>query len=231
MKKLIFICLTLFLSTALTNAVYAQSNNPHTLNITTTAEVQLPANLIQFNINLNAEADTPQEAYNKQKELETVLVSLLKKYDIDEKDIRFQPISINEIRDRTEDGLVKTYRTRQMVHVTFSNFDIYEEIQIALINNGFDDFSGNFMSTEKESGMKNALRKAIDKAEATAKLMADQADAVLGKVVHMAYSQHTVRPYRVEMKSVAMDAAGGLLQYNQVVVVSATVSMEFEIAS
>jgi len=228
--KYLFISLTFLLSVVLNNEAQAQSKSLNTINITKTAEVQLPADLIQFNITLNAKEDTPQEAYKKHQELEKVLVSLLEKYDIKEQDIRFEPIAISQYRERTDQGHKEGYQTRQKVQVTFSDFDIYEEIQVALIKNGFDNFNGSFLTTKKEKGMEKALRQAIDQAKTTAEMMAEQAGVTLGDVLEMTYSEHKVRPYAVDTMKMAVET-NGLLQYKQTVAVEATVSMKFEIAS
>ncbi len=226
--NILFICLSLLFITGVNDPVN------RTLNVTSTAQVELPADLIQFNITINAEADTPQEAYEQHQQLEQTLVSLLEQYNIDEEDIQFEPVSISKYSDRdlsADDGLKTYYRTRQTVSVTFSNFDIYEEIQVSLIENGFDEFSGQFLTTEKEEGMNKALRKAIQKAKATAQLMAEEAGIVLGPVIHMSYSEQTVRPYVSADLAASAMSKEGLLQYNQTVAVAATVSMEFYIES
>lgn len=208
--------------------------NPRTLNVTATSKVLLPADLIQFNITINAEAKKVQQAYQKHKELEKVLVSLLKKYGIDEADIQFEPMSIDEYKNRqyrTAEGYPTYYQTRQMVSVTFSNFDIYEKIQVALIKHGFDNFSGHFLTTKKEEGKDKALRKAIQKAKSTAKLMAHEAGVALGKIYTITYNQPAVRPYTARQVALKSAASQGLLQYNQVVSISATVFIEFGINS
>lgn len=226
--KYLYICLTLLLSTVINSHAQARDET-RTIDVTATAEVLLPADLIQFNITLNAEADTPQEAYANHQKLEGVLVALFEKYDIKEEDIQFEPIAINDYLDRSDEGDKTTYQTRQMVQVSFSNFDIYEEIQIALIKNGFDNFNGYFMTTKKEDGVDKALRKAIEKAKVTADLMAEAAGVVLGPISHMSYSERIARPYAGDRVSMSMAKTEGLMQYNQTVTVSATVAIEFVI--
>ncbi len=203
--------------------------DPGTLNISSTEQVQLSADRIQFNITINARADNPQEAYEMHQEKEDVLVGLLREYNIDEENIQYEPVSIRDYQEAGPGDREIYYRTTQTVNVTFSNFDIYEEIQVTLIENNFDNFNGVFLSTQKEEGKNEALRKAIQKAKAKAQLIAEEAGVDLGAVVNISYNSQPVRPYEdaaVAMKSVE---SSNLLDYKQTVTVFATVSMEFEI--
>lgn len=226
--NILFICLSLLFVQGL------NAPEPNTINVTTTAKVELPADRIQFTVTVNAEADSPQQAYQKHQQKEQALVSLLEQYNIDEENIQYEPLSISEYRDRDlseDDGVGSFYRTRQTVNVTFSDFDVYENIQISLIEHGFDEFQGRFLTTGKEEGMKKALRKAIQKAKNTAQLMAQEAGVAIGSILHITYSEPTVQPYATPRVAMASTGSKGLLQYNQTVVISATVSMEFEIES
>ena len=114
------------------------------ISINAAAQVLVPADKIAFQINLNAEGDTPQEAYDLHKEREKVLVRQLKKHAIKDGDLNFEPISINKrYNDSYRNKEEKRIYTRQNVIVTLDDFDIYEQIQITLIENNFDEFSGN----------------------------------------------------------------------------------------
>ncbi|MDZ7691260.1 MAG: SIMPL domain-containing protein [Balneolaceae bacterium] len=46
------------------SVAHAQSSENRAISVTATGEIELPADIIQFNINMNAEGDIPQEAYN-----------------------------------------------------------------------------------------------------------------------------------------------------------------------
>lgn len=238
MKKIFsFLALLLIASTAVKaqsvhhsmNMAMHHAMSQRTLHVTASAKVLLPADLIQFNITISAEAKTAQKAYQKHQQLEQELVSLLEKYNIDEEDIQFQPMSISEYREGYGESYTTYYQTRQTVTITFSNFDIYENIQVALIGHGFDQFSGNFLTTQKKKGMDKALRKAIQNAKDIAQLMAEEAGVQLVKVKSMSYSENTVRPYASSRVALAAAETQGLLQYSQTVAVTARVSMEFVI--
>ncbi len=213
------------------SAVQAQQSKDNVISVTANGEVELPADIIQFNINLNAEADTPQQAYNFHKKRETVLVQLLDKYKVQEDNIRFQPISINS---RYTDEYInrkrkQVFQTSQQVSLNLKDFDTYEKIQVTLIENGFDQFSGRFLSSDQEEGEDEALRQAIQAAKDKATIIAEESNLQLGKIKSINYRQNQYRPSR-QRESMAMRAdSPGLMEYDQTVVLQASVTMEFSI--
>ena len=211
----------------------AQTADPEyrELSISSSAEVQVPADIIQFNINLNAESDSPQKTYNLHKEREKVLVQLLDKYEIKEENINYQPVSISKYRDYSDDPNRKTtYQTRQQVSLTFKDFEIYEKIQVALIENDFDNFQGNFTSTEAESAKDQAIKKAIQQAKEKAQLIAKESGVELGKIRHIEYGHQQIQPYAQEYAALKAESdSGSLSQYDQSVIVRADISIKFYI--
>lgn len=221
----------LFLSILLLSIpALAQKNS--TLTISAEGSVELPADIIRFDINLNAEAEAPQEAYNLHKKREDVLVSLLNKYDIKEEEIRFEPISISKSNSGPRYSEQETrYQTRQAVSLKLTDFEIYEELQVALIEAGFDNFSGSFSSTELENGKDRALQKAIETAWEKADLIAHESGVTLGSISGINYSHGQDRPvYARSSDMMMLESSGGqLTQFDQVVTVTANITIEFEI--
>ncbi|MDR8390532.1 SIMPL domain-containing protein [Aliifodinibius sp. S!AR15-10] len=225
--------LTLFSFFLIATISNAQQQQEHVVSITTSGEVELPADIIQFNINLNAEQDTPQKAYDLHKKREKVLVKLLDKYDVAEENIRFQPISINkgytdEFRAGQGRERIPVYRTNQQVSLTLKNFDVYEKIQVTLIENGFDQFNGNFLSSDQTKGEDDALRQAIKEAKNKADIIAKEADLKLGGIKSINYQESQMYP-RQQMETMAMRSADSqsLMKYDQTVILKASVTMEF----
>jgi uncharacterized protein YggE len=224
-----------FVFTAQTGDTTAPPDADKGLSISVTGKVELPADQVQFNINVNAEADTPQAAYELHQKREKALVELLDEYDINEENIRYEPVSISKSRNNYNRGSDEKpfYRTQQSVNVTFENFEIYEKIQIGLIENGFDNFNGSFGSTKHEEGKAEALRKAIQQAKEKAQIMAEEAGVELGQIVDMSYNYQQARPYAadtMQMKASASES-GSMLKFNQSITISATVSLRFNILS
>ncbi|WP_445666202.1 SIMPL domain-containing protein [Fodinibius sp. AD559] len=198
------------------------------ISINAAAQVLIPANKIAFQINLNAEGDNPQEAYELHKEREKVLVQQLKKHDIKEENINFEPISINKSYNgsyRNEKN--KRIQTRQKVIVTLDNFDIYEQIQITLIENNFDEFSGNFTSSESEKGENEALKKALKTAREKAEIIATETGVSITGIKNISHS-YSSRPPRPMMEMASAKSSDSLLEFDQSVSVSANVSVIYK---
>jgi uncharacterized protein YggE len=217
--------LTLFLTLFIFTAT-AQAQNE--ISINAAARVLVPADKISFQINLNAEGDTPQEAYDLHKEREKVLVRQLKKHDIKDEDLKFEPISINKTYNSSyQNKKKKRIQTRQNVILTLDNFDIYEQIQITLIENNFDEFSGNFTSSESEKGKNEALKQALQIAREKAEIIASETGLTISEIKNISHS-YSSRPPRPVMEMTASKAAdGGLLEFDQTVGVSANVSVVY----
>ena len=208
------------------------AQDPGFLTISSEGSVELPADVIQFNVNVNAEGDTPQKAYNLHKQQEEALVRLLEKYDIEEENIRFEPVAISKTNaGRSYNKEEAVYQTRQNVSLTLSDFEVYEQIQITLIEEGFDNFSGNFLSTEAEKGKDRALRRAISNAKEKARLIADESGVKMGSIVAIDYSHRQIGPaYARSNDMIAVQASENrLMKYDQVVTVMADITIKFEI--
>lgn len=213
----------------------AQTDNDHSLNISAEGQVEMPADIIKFNINLNAEADSPQEAYDLHKKREQALVRLLDQYNIKEKDIHYALISISKVNNNNynlQHKQAPTYQTRQAVNLTLTDFDAYEKIQLALIDNDFDSFNAFFATSKAEQAKDEALKKAIRTAKEKASLIAEEAGVNLGSIKHISYSDNSAQPvFRMEAKAFQAPDAGELMKYDQSVTISTNISIEFELSS
>lgn len=197
------------------------------ININATADVLVPADKIAFNININAEGDTPQQAYDLHKKREKVLVQLLKKHDIQEENINFQPISITEVtQGRYDDERQEFIRTRQRVTLTMDDFELYEQIQLTLIENNFDEFSGDFMSGETKQGEDEALKKALEIARDKATIIAGETGLTISGIKDISYSYSRNGP-RPVMEMAMQKSSDSLMEFEQTVSISASVSVTY----
>lgn len=231
MRKGIYITICLLVGIGCSATAQSVNDQSGTINISISATEYLPADMIVFNININAEDRTPRTAYQKHKEQETLLAGLLHKFEIEDENIQFQPIRIdkayyNNRRDQSS-------RTNQQVSVNFDDFELYEEIQLTLIENNFDSFNGSFTSSEMEAGKEAALLSAIEAAKDRAKLIAEASGFELGDAYAITYSEHTIQPYqasRMEQAVMVADSGPSMMDFEQVVGVTSNISIQFRIA-
>lgn len=207
-------------------------NSQRTISINMSATELIPADLIIFSININAEEKTPEAAFDTHKKREAVLASLLKEFDIKEEDINFEPIRMNKRTNYNNRQEEVTVNTNQQVSVSFSDFEIYEKIQVSLIENGFDSFNGNFSSTKMEKGKEKALVSAIQKAKERAAFIAEQSGVKLGEITTINYSEHQVNypPMFMEADMGRFKSeAPSMMDFAQTVSVTANISLIFQI--
>lgn len=210
-----------------------QPVSERTITINMTASEILPADLIIFNVNINAEGDTPQDAYDLHQERESLLADLLHDLDIDEDNIDYEPVRMNRRQvtsnryDEEEPQYVTS--TNQSVSITFEDFSLYEKIQLTLIENGFDSFNGEFSSTEITEGKESALIKAIEAAKERAELIAKTSGVELGDVSSINYSDHEIGfPRKTEMLQMRAESdAASMMDFGQTVSVTANVNISF----
>lgn len=216
----------------LTLNLQAQDPNRRTLNINESGAVTVPADIIIFNIEINAEAKTPQEAYELHKEREQRLVELLKEHGIAEEDIRYQPISIhrNRVDTRMNGGSETVAQTRQSVTLTMRDFDIFETIQVELIEADFDQFNTHFAASETEKAKDDALQEAITNARQKAELIAEETGGAVGQVVEVTYGTPSIqRGFEMAMRADA--SSGSMMQFEQSVTVTVSVAVQFQLES
>lgn len=206
----------------------AGSMQAQEISIHSSAKVNVPADKVVFNIQLNAESETPQKAYKLHHKREKVLVDQLKKHDIKEKDIHFEPISIHRIYpNRNSKADQKRVKTNQKVSVTFDDFDLYEQIQLTLIQHNFDEFDGNFTSTKSKKAKDQALQKALKQSREKAGIIAKQSDLIITgiKTINYSHNQGSPRPVQMQMRAKSSDS---LFQFDQTLSISANISVTYE---
>lgn len=212
-----------------------QPISERTITINMSSSELLPADLIIFNVNINAEGETPQQAYDLHQDRESLLAGLLQDLDINEEDINYEPVRMNRrqvsgSRFNNEEIQYVT-STNQSVSLTFEDFSLYEKIQLTLIENGFDSFNGEFSSTKITEGKENALVKAIEAAKKRAELIAKTSGVTLGEVSSINYSDHEIGvPRKTEMFEMrAASDTASMMDFGQTVSITANVNISFSI--
>lgn len=210
-----------------------QPVSERTITINMSASELLPADLIIFNVTINAEGETPQEAFDLHRERESILAGLLKDLNIREENIDFEPIRMNrrQVNGNRYNNQEPQYvtNTNQSVSITFNDFEMYERIQLTLIENDFDTFNGQFSSTKIAEGKEKALISAIEASRERAELIAQTSGVEVGDIYTINYSDHQVSiPRKVnsmEMMSMAADAT--MMDFAQTVEVRSNINISY----
>ena len=232
MKKILLLLSIAFIGCSATAQISEKS--AETLTISMNATEYLPADQIIFNINITAEGDTPEEAFEAHKKMETLLASSLKEMEFKREDIRYQPVRISlRSVNYDQNNRDKYSVTNQPVSLTFSDFSKYEALQIALIENGFNSFNATFSSSELDAGKNTALIKAIETAKEKARLIAETSGVKIAGIKAINYGDYTVTPqgnvrYRMAAE---FDAAPSMMDFDQTVSVSTSITIEFYLDS
>lgn len=203
-------------------------DRPPAIHLHAEGEVEVPADLIRFHIQINASADSPQGAYKLHTQREERLVELLEQYRVDEEDIRYRPVSLSRAPDRTDTG-TPPVQTRQQVVLTLRDFDAFEQIQVGLIEAGYDRFSADFATSRADSARDVALREAVARAREKAEIIASEAHVRLGNIVSIDYGEPRFAAGSETMRMSADAGPGGMMRYEQTVSITASVSVSFAI--
>jgi|SRR5690625_3022601 len=219
MKQTLLLILTFFI---FTSTVYSQKR----VTVDATGEVMMDADLITMNVQMISSGESAEEVFERHKEQERMFAALIKEHGLEES-LVFQPmrIGIHHIRDKKE------YRSNQTAQVMLEDFELFEQLQVILIENGFDQFSGNFTSSDLEEGERLALKTAIATAREKADLIAAELGQRVGDVHTVEHAVYRVMPYQEGIQMArSMDSSGALTQFEQTVPVSATIRITYELA-
>lgn len=193
------------------------------ITVSAEGEAFYPADIIILQISMQAIADSPGSAFEKHKQLEETVIDLINGFGIRDTSIVFEPFRINRTRNNQE----FEYRTNQMVQLTLRNFDIYEEIQVTLIENGFDNFQATFQSSENEKGDRESLANALETANRKAELIASELGLEIRNAASVDYSESG--PSYPVLRAESMRAAGppSLMNVSQMVKFTSRVNIQF----
>lgn len=235
MNYLPSVLLIVFLLFGYTDSLTAQSgqesihHSQNQLIISSSGEAVVPADFAVLSVTISETHREAQKAFDLHKEQESFLANLLTDLELSEEKINYQPISIRPSRQR--DGSTHT-STSQQVRVELEDFNQLSEIQVLLISNGFDNFSGNLASTQMEEAGKLALEQAVKNARMDAEILAQEAGLRIGRVLQIDHSANG--GYRPVMAAQTMelrsaDYGPSLGDFSQTITVQKRVQIRFEL--
>jgi uncharacterized protein len=201
--------------------VYSQPS----VTVDATGEILVPADRVSFHINIRVTGDTPSEVFEKHKQQELYLANLIRDRGLDGEKLTFQPMNIGsrQVRNTSE------FISNQNVQLQLDDFDLFEEMQVLLIENGFENFSGRFSSSKRQQGEEEALDLAIQNAREKANRIASNVGMTLGEVITI---DHTAAPisrgYDMMMMDVRAESAG-MMQFEQTVPVTSSIRIVYKL--
>ena len=213
--------------------INAQNSSPYgsesQISISATGQAYVPADIAYMSINISINDEDAERAFELHRERESFLAELLQELDFDDDKIRYQPIAIRPNRQR--EGDIHSI-TSQQIRLELDEIDMLSELQITLIQNGFDNFSGNLSSTKIEEAGDEALRDAVNNARKDAEILALAAGKTLGGVITINHtSDHSFRAAAMAetFQARAMDAGPSMFEFSQMVSVEKRITITFEL--
>lgn len=226
-KSFFFAFVTFFICPVLiAQSDNGQDNSSSTVSVNAEGEINISADILLFQITINQFKDSASEAFTQHKEQERFLTSLLIEEGIEEKNITAQPINISPRRQNNRTGV----ETRQQVLITLDDISQFEEMQVTLIENGFDNFSSSFSAREIDSATDEALDLAVKEANRKAEILANASGKQLGGILSIQYGSGSSSPPVARTMEMAMDASSGsLLQFEHTLNVKERVSVVYKL--
>jgi uncharacterized protein YggE len=222
----IFVLTSIFLCEIAVSKQLQHSPSQPSVTIHSNGTVTIPADFIRFTVNLNVFSKDLNDAFDQHKEQEAFLAELIKENNFNEGELIFNPISVSASRNpNTGNG----FSTRQVVIFSVTDFDLFEEVQRKLIENGFTNLNGNFGANQTEESSNDALKIAMENAKAKAEIIAASAGKKLGDVLSVEYGSGRPQSVAYREMSFDMQAVGQLSQFEQTITISESVSVKFEI--
>lgn len=215
----------LFTACSTSGQSFQHNTEPSTVSVNGTGVIKVPADLIQFHIQLTKYSESAREAFREHKQLEDFLTQKLIEEGISAENIQTEPVNIRPVNRGKQYG----FETHQSVVLKLDDIGQFEEMQLVLIENDFTSFSGNFSSTEISRAEDEALAKAVEEARREARILAEATGGRLGKIQSIQYGG-PVTPFPAARMEMSYDASGGsLLQFEQTIPVQKNVQVVFEL--
>lgn len=200
------------------------------ISVSATGEAIVPADMAILSVNVSITNEDAEHAFNLHKEREEFLAELLSSLELDDDQISYQPISIRPNRQR--DGSTQT-STSQTVTMELTDFEQLSSVQVELISNGFDNFSGSLASSRMEEGSEEALKNAVENARNDAGILAMASGKSLGDVQNIEYASDRVYRPAALTETVRLQSADygpSLGDFSQTITVQKRIQIRFELS-
>lgn len=176
----------------LASSIYAQKSNGITFTVNATGTVNMLTDNINVTMNLGVENTDPQKAFDEHKLSEQLIIKLIKKYGISDKDISYTLFNISKYQDYKNKTVL--FKTNQKLQFILKDFSKYTPLQIDLLKNGFNKFRSNFLTTKSKEGHKISVKEALQNAKAEAELYASNLNLKVGEIVSITSNNPVISP-------------------------------------
>lgn len=208
----------------------------HTISVQGNGEIQVKPDVVYAFIAVLSEAQTAQEAQAANaKAFEALNKVLYEQYKIDKKDVKTTGFHVQPQYNYSENRKpeITGYTAEQTVQVTYRDLDgigaLLDDVSAAGVNR----INQIQFGTEKEEQYKlEALKAAMDNAEAKANVLAEKADATIKGVLHISESGTNSSPihyagYDMMAKSESMSGGSTSIAAGELTI-TANVSVQYE---
>lgn len=211
----------IFLLLCLTGAFFNDGFTQGTITVDATGEVTVAADIASLRVNISVTDDTPADVFALHKQQEEYLTTIVKEYHLTGDKLNFQPMSIGSRQTRDS----REFRSSQSVHMRIDDFDLFEKIQVLLIENGFENFSGSFSSTLLEEAENRALDTAISNAREKAQRIAENIGKTLGDIKSVEHTVYRSRPPEALQFAEMRADTGSLMEFEQSIPVTSNITI------
>jgi uncharacterized protein YggE len=187
MKKIVSIALALLLLAPILPG-FAQDAN-RVIKVTGTATVSLMADTATIQIGTNTKADTVSKAQSENNTIMQKVIAALEREGIAKEDIvtSYYDVSMRMDQvfgDSTADQAGNMYEVSNMLYVTIKDLDkLVQAIDSALAAGANSIYGLVFSSSKSTEAYHTALQRAVEDAQAKAKVLADAVGKELGDVI------------------------------------------------
>ncbi|MCZ2127788.1 MAG: SIMPL domain-containing protein [Anaerolineales bacterium] len=201
-KYFVFAILTvlaLTLSACGTTVNQAAPTTPRTLNVNGMGVVYLTPDIVYINVGVSTQKTDATDAVNTNKEQTTKVIQAVKKFGVEDKDIRTTNFSIWSSPQYDSNGQLTgeiSYSVDNSVSITVRDIDKLGALLDAAINAGANSiYSIQFDVEDKTEASKQARALAMTDAKTEAQELADVAGVGLGEIQTINYYETSPSPY------------------------------------
>jgi len=194
MVRCIALVFALFLLTGLHAACAQGERGPVGLSVSGTGEIKTAPDIARISLGVLTQAKEAAAAAQENAARVTAIMGALKKAGIAEKDIETAMYNVNPMYDYKEGTQILTgYQVSNIVRVSTKKLDMVGRLIDAGLSAGANNVQGVTFDIENEEPLKQqALAKAIEAAQAKARVMAAALKIELGRVLSVTESEQPV---------------------------------------